>query len=234
VGVDESPGYARHAAPGHARVGGDVARAPLPKAAQKVAFNPVGQIVGAMNEKLAVRDVIYTLVEEYVDSVDRLQKMQGRAIRVGLAGGRMSRDASDTSLAAVAKPSRPRYAPRRGSTFQRGCSIRASVRSARSSRSPGRSRCGSVSDNGCSPIRDDGRALEGRGTATRRPERAITRLGHLHDRRRVRDPAADAGRPHRRQRAARAFRQRPRRRGGGFPDEIDIEISTNGKSASTR
>jgi len=35
------------------------------------------QIVGAMNEKLAVRDVIYTLVEEYVDSVERLQKLQG-------------------------------------------------------------------------------------------------------------------------------------------------------------
>jgi NAD(P)H-dependent flavin oxidoreductase YrpB (nitropropane dioxygenase family) len=48
-----------------------------PKAAQKVAFNPVGQIVGAMNEKLAVRDVIYTLVEDYVDAVDRLQKLQG-------------------------------------------------------------------------------------------------------------------------------------------------------------
>ena len=47
-----------------------------PKPAQKVAFNPVGQIVGAMNEKLAVRDVIYTLVEEYVDAVDRLQKLQ--------------------------------------------------------------------------------------------------------------------------------------------------------------
>jgi len=30
-----------------------------------------------MNEKLAVRDVIYTLVEEYVESVDRLQKLQG-------------------------------------------------------------------------------------------------------------------------------------------------------------
>src|SRR5258705_9436711 len=47
-----------------------------PKPAQQVAFNPVGQIVGAMNEKLAVRDVIYSLVEEYVDAVDRLQKMQ--------------------------------------------------------------------------------------------------------------------------------------------------------------
>jgi NAD(P)H-dependent flavin oxidoreductase YrpB (nitropropane dioxygenase family) len=48
-----------------------------PKPAQQVAFNPVGQIVGAMNEKVAVRDVIYTLVEEYVESVDRLQKLQG-------------------------------------------------------------------------------------------------------------------------------------------------------------
>ncbi len=49
-----------------------------PKPAQKVAFNPVGQIVGAMNEKLAVRDLIYTLVEEYVDSVDRLQKLSAQ------------------------------------------------------------------------------------------------------------------------------------------------------------
>ncbi len=46
-----------------------------PKAAQKVAFNPVGQIVGAMEQKLAVRDVIYTLVDEYVDAVERLQKL---------------------------------------------------------------------------------------------------------------------------------------------------------------
>ena len=54
-----------------------------PKAAQKVAFNPVGQIVGAMNEKLAVRDVIYTLVEEYVDAVERLQKLQASARVIG-------------------------------------------------------------------------------------------------------------------------------------------------------
>ena len=47
-----------------------------PGQAQRVAFNPVGQIVGAMNQKMAVRDVIYTLVEEYVDAVDRLQKLQ--------------------------------------------------------------------------------------------------------------------------------------------------------------
>jgi NAD(P)H-dependent flavin oxidoreductase YrpB (nitropropane dioxygenase family) len=41
--------------------------------AQKVAFNPVGQIVGAMNDKRPVREVIYDLVSEYVDSVDRLK-----------------------------------------------------------------------------------------------------------------------------------------------------------------
>jgi len=50
-----------------------------PKAAQKVAFNPVGQIVGAMNEKIAVRDLIYTLVEEYVDSVERLESLNAEA-----------------------------------------------------------------------------------------------------------------------------------------------------------
>jgi NAD(P)H-dependent flavin oxidoreductase YrpB (nitropropane dioxygenase family) len=44
--------------------------------AQKVAFNPVGQIVGSMNEKLPVRDVIYSLVSEYVDSVERLQSLE--------------------------------------------------------------------------------------------------------------------------------------------------------------
>jgi NAD(P)H-dependent flavin oxidoreductase YrpB (nitropropane dioxygenase family) len=46
-----------------------------PKAAQPVAFNPVGQIVGAMNEKLPVREVIYNLVSEYVDAVERLEKL---------------------------------------------------------------------------------------------------------------------------------------------------------------
>ena len=45
------------------------------KAAQGVAFNPVGQIVGAMNEKLPVRDLIYNLVSEYVYSVERLESL---------------------------------------------------------------------------------------------------------------------------------------------------------------
>ena len=43
-----------------------------PKPAQRVAFNPVGQIVGAMNQKLPVRDVVYSLVSEYIDAVERL------------------------------------------------------------------------------------------------------------------------------------------------------------------
>jgi NAD(P)H-dependent flavin oxidoreductase YrpB (nitropropane dioxygenase family) len=47
-----------------------------PKPAQKVAFNPVGQIVGTMNEALPVREVIYNLVSEYVDAVDRLNAIQ--------------------------------------------------------------------------------------------------------------------------------------------------------------
>jgi len=37
-----------------------------------LAFAPVGQIVGRMNEVRSVRDVMFTLVEEYVESVERL------------------------------------------------------------------------------------------------------------------------------------------------------------------
>jgi NAD(P)H-dependent flavin oxidoreductase YrpB (nitropropane dioxygenase family) len=47
-----------------------------PKAAQRVAFNPVGQIVGAMSEQRPVRDVIFDLVSEYVEAVDRLESLQ--------------------------------------------------------------------------------------------------------------------------------------------------------------
>ncbi|MCP5060736.1 MAG: nitronate monooxygenase [bacterium] len=48
-------------------------------AAQKVAFNPVGQVVGQMNEIRSCRDVIYEMVEEYVDAVERLTNLQGEA-----------------------------------------------------------------------------------------------------------------------------------------------------------
>ena len=44
--------------------------------AQAIAFNPVGQIVGRMKEERPVREVIYQLVEEYVEAVDRLTSLQ--------------------------------------------------------------------------------------------------------------------------------------------------------------
>jgi hypothetical protein len=38
-------------------------------------FNPVGQIVGTMNVVQPVKDVIYQLVQEYLESVERLQSL---------------------------------------------------------------------------------------------------------------------------------------------------------------
>jgi NAD(P)H-dependent flavin oxidoreductase YrpB (nitropropane dioxygenase family) len=46
-----------------------------PKHSQRVAFNPVGQVVGQMNEVRSCRETIYRLVEEYVDAVERLQRL---------------------------------------------------------------------------------------------------------------------------------------------------------------
>ncbi|MFN8543783.1 MAG: nitronate monooxygenase family protein [Candidatus Binatia bacterium] len=43
--------------------------------AKDVMFNPVGQIVGTMNRVRPVRDVIYGLVQEYVEAVERLQQI---------------------------------------------------------------------------------------------------------------------------------------------------------------
>jgi NAD(P)H-dependent flavin oxidoreductase YrpB (nitropropane dioxygenase family) len=43
--------------------------------AKDVMFNPVGQIVGSMNAVRSVKDVIYGLVQEYLDSVERLQRL---------------------------------------------------------------------------------------------------------------------------------------------------------------
>ncbi len=45
---------------------------------QRVAFNPVGQTVGLMNEVRSCRDVIYELVEGYVEAADRLAALQPR------------------------------------------------------------------------------------------------------------------------------------------------------------
>src|SRR4029077_7806181 len=41
--------------------------------AQPVGFNPVGQVVGMMNEVLSVRELIFKLVEEYLEAAERLQ-----------------------------------------------------------------------------------------------------------------------------------------------------------------
>ncbi len=46
-----------------------------PGKSQQVAFNPVGQVVGTMNDVEPVRDVIQRMVEEYVDAVDQLNAL---------------------------------------------------------------------------------------------------------------------------------------------------------------
>ena len=43
--------------------------------AQDVAFNPVGQVVGQMNEIKSCREIIYDLVEGYVEATDRLNSI---------------------------------------------------------------------------------------------------------------------------------------------------------------
>ncbi len=45
------------------------------EAAKDVNFNPVGQIVGSMNAIRPVRQVIYDLVQDYLDAVERLQSL---------------------------------------------------------------------------------------------------------------------------------------------------------------
>ena len=42
---------------------------------QDVAFNAGGQVIGLLNEVRSTRDVIYTLVEEYLEAVQRLQEL---------------------------------------------------------------------------------------------------------------------------------------------------------------
>ena len=47
--------------------------------AKDVMFNPVGQIVGQMNRVRPVREVIYDLVQEYLEAVERLQQLSSGA-----------------------------------------------------------------------------------------------------------------------------------------------------------
>mgnify|MGYP003666578365 FL=1 len=42
---------------------------------QKVAFNPVGQVVGQINHVESTRAVIFRLVTEYVDALERVNSL---------------------------------------------------------------------------------------------------------------------------------------------------------------
>jgi NAD(P)H-dependent flavin oxidoreductase YrpB (nitropropane dioxygenase family) len=45
--------------------------------AQAVGFNPVGQIVGRMNEVRSARHVIQDMVQDYIEATERLQGLLG-------------------------------------------------------------------------------------------------------------------------------------------------------------
>jgi hypothetical protein len=46
---------------------------------QKVAFNPVGQVVGQITEQQSCRQVVYELVNEYLAAVERLNAIMPEA-----------------------------------------------------------------------------------------------------------------------------------------------------------
>jgi NAD(P)H-dependent flavin oxidoreductase YrpB (nitropropane dioxygenase family) len=46
-----------------------------PQKAREVTINPVGQIVGRMNDIRRTRDVVATLVDEYLEAAERLNKI---------------------------------------------------------------------------------------------------------------------------------------------------------------
>ena len=43
--------------------------------AQQVAFNPVGQVIGQVNEVESCRNVMFRLLSEYVDATERLDAL---------------------------------------------------------------------------------------------------------------------------------------------------------------
>jgi NAD(P)H-dependent flavin oxidoreductase YrpB (nitropropane dioxygenase family) len=57
-------------------VGEALARIQRAQATELMGF-PVGEVVGSMNDVKAVRDVIFRLVEEYVEAVERLRRLEG-------------------------------------------------------------------------------------------------------------------------------------------------------------
>jgi NAD(P)H-dependent flavin oxidoreductase YrpB (nitropropane dioxygenase family) len=46
-------------------------------AAKEIMFNPVGQIVGRLNQVKSVKDVIEQMVEDYVAATERLANLGG-------------------------------------------------------------------------------------------------------------------------------------------------------------
>lgn len=45
---------------------------------QKVAFNPVGQVVGQMNAETSCRDIMYQLLTEYADALEQVNKISSQ------------------------------------------------------------------------------------------------------------------------------------------------------------
>ncbi|MCB0964289.1 MAG: nitronate monooxygenase, partial [Acidimicrobiales bacterium] len=51
-----------------------------PEQAKDVQFNPVGQIVGRMNKMRPAKDVIFEMVEECIESNERLERLMGQSV----------------------------------------------------------------------------------------------------------------------------------------------------------
>ncbi len=54
-----------------------------PEQAVDVNFNPVGQVVGSMNKVHKARDVVLTMVEEYLEATEHLDRLNARAATGG-------------------------------------------------------------------------------------------------------------------------------------------------------
>jgi NAD(P)H-dependent flavin oxidoreductase YrpB (nitropropane dioxygenase family) len=76
---DESPGYLGMPLQGMVTMDAVTRTHRYADKAQAVAFNPVGQVVGMMNEVKTVRELMYQLAEEYLEAVDRLQSLTPQA-----------------------------------------------------------------------------------------------------------------------------------------------------------
>jgi hypothetical protein len=53
---------------------------------------PLGQVVGRMTEEVSSADVIYQFIDEFVESVERLQRASTLPSKAGLLASNQSRD----------------------------------------------------------------------------------------------------------------------------------------------